>query len=59
MSNPAAKQKFDQKKMKYIEEKEQEYTFKPQLNSNKYSDVPATIGGQGEEFSQNLKKKLK
>ena len=45
MSNPAAKQKFEQKKQKYISEKEQEYTFKPQLIPSKYEDVPATLGG--------------
>lgn len=61
MSNPAAKAKFDMKKEKYMKEKEAEYTFKPQTNQNaKYDSVPAVLGGgQGEEFSANLKKKLK
>ena len=61
MSNPAAKQKFKEKKDKIIKEQNAEYTFKPELlYAKKFDYVPATLaGGSGEQFSQNLKKKLK
>ena len=62
MSNPAAKEKFRQKQDKYIREKQSEYTFQPNLETKKnraYENVPSTLGGEGEQFSQNLKKRLK
>lgn len=61
LSNPAAKLKFQEKHLKYLQEKDQACTFKPQtLQKKQFECIPATIGGQsGEEFSQNLKKKLK
>ena len=46
----------------YLREQEQMHTFQPQtIKSRKFADVPGTLaqGTSSEEFSQNLKKKLK
>ena len=53
MSNPAAKQKFKEKKDRIIRDQQAACTFQPEVFSTKrYEDVPGTLGGaNSQQFS--------